>query len=333
MRALPGSDRVAVPLVAALALGCVVGCAGSKGAVKGDDGKGGGAIATPRERSDLERLFGNIFEVPEDAQIPANLLEPKSVEDAQNIVRSDNLALFAKADAVFAGHLAKQPDDLKNLTWHAQLYLAWADSAMMTRKTLGGSVDKLAKRQERLNEKLEDPELGEDERAEAEAALDELGWLVPLAEKTLAELEQVAEEKLAVGKEKTLAILDAHPDTYEGFRLGADYYRMSEEWDRFDKYMGDLEELNPDSNGLRFLKGVVAFSKEKDFVLAERHLSEAVDKDPKFTKAQYYLALSYLNRRRFEEANEAMGRTLEISPGHPFAHAVRAFISRYSKHE
>ena len=58
-----------------------------------------------------------------------------------------------------------------------------------------------------------------------------------------------------------------------------------------------------------------------------------LENDPKFTKAQYYLALSYLNRRRFDEAGAAMERTLEISPGHPFAHAVRAFINRYKAHQ
>jgi len=320
--------RVILVNIGLAALIALAGCAGTKAAKKG----GGGKVATPREKQDIERLFENIFEVPEDAQIPANLLEPKTVEDAQDIVRSDNLALFAKADKVFAAHLEKKPDDLKNLTWHTQLYLAWADSARLTHKTLDGSVDKLGRRHNKLTEELEDADMLGAEREEAEAELEELGWLIPLAEKALAELEAVAEEKLAVGKEKTLAILEAHPDTYEGFRLGADYYRQAEEWDRYEHFMRELEARNPDSNGLLFLKGVYAFQEDKDFAEAERALSQAVENDAKFTKAQYYLALSYLNRRQFEQADEAMARTLEISPGHPFAHAVRAFISRYKQH-
>lgn len=279
-------------------------------------------------KTDLEKVFQNIFEVPENSSIAPELLAPKTVEDAQNIVRSDNISLFPKADAVFAAHLVKQPDDLKNLTWHAQLYLAWSDSASLTQKTLGSSVSRLEKKKEKAEQILAAAEVDMAQQEQAKASIEELNWLIPMTNKVLAELAKVQQEKLAIGQEKTLAILEKHKDTYQGFRLGADMTRQTDEWDKYSDYITKLEQLNPDSNGLLFIRGVVAFSRDKDLQKAEKFLQQAVANDPKFTKAQYYLALTYLNRRKLEDADQAMAKTLEISPGHPFANAVQKYINR-----
>lgn len=312
--------------------GCALltsGCASSSGTSQGADTA---TTATPpaaesAEQKALRQVFENIFEVPAEAQIPDNLLAPKTVQDAQDIVRSDNVALFARADAIFVQHLESKPQDLENLTWHAQLYLAWADGAALTRKTLATSVERLEKKQAKLQAKLEEGTSGL-AKQEAEAELQELAWLLPLTAKVVADLDRVTQDKLAIGKQKTEAIVKTHADTYEGYRLAADYHRQAEAWETYTDVVSKLEKLNPDSNGLRFLRGVVAFARDKDYATAEQHLAEAVQHDAKFTKAQYYLALSLLNQRKLDEAVAAMERTLELSPGHPFANAVKGYVAR-----
>ena len=92
--------------------------------------------------------------------------------------------------------------------------------------------------------------------------------------------------------------------------------------------MRKLEKLNPDSNGLRFLRGVVALQREQELKQAERHFKEAVKNDRQFAKAQYYLALTYFKMRRMDDARRALDKTLKMSPGHPFANALRGYISR-----
>ncbi|MBN2359417.1 MAG: tetratricopeptide repeat protein [Deltaproteobacteria bacterium] len=317
----------------ALTLSLLGGCSGAKEAVKPDDGTGGSSavVAVPAEKDDLALVFENIFDVPADARIAANLLDPKTVDDAQAIVRSDNPALFDKADRVFAEHLKGKPDDLKNLTWHAQLFLAWADSAALTARTLDSSVEKLAKRQAALTEKLAGDSLSDQDRAKAQQALAETEQLIPLVQKVLGQLEQVAAQKKAIGKEKTQALLKQHRDTYEGYRLAADCYRIEEDWGNYGDALAKLEKLNPQSNGLLFIKGVVAFQRDREYGSAERYLSQAVGNDAQFTKAQYYLALTYVNMRRFDDAQRALDQTLALSPGHPFANAVKKLVARLSR--
>ncbi len=316
-------------LAPALATTLLLGCA-DRGESRPDETARTPALSAEEQeqRAKLQKVFASIFEVPEDVSFAPELLEPSTPEHAQNIVRSDNAALFPRADAFFTGHLKKHPDDLANQTWHAQLFLAWADSSTLTAKTLATSVERLGKQRDKLSGQLEAGELSGVKKLQAEQKLDELAWLLPLTEEMQRRLLGVAADKLEIGKQKTEAILAKHADTYEGYRLAADLARIGENWEGYGEAVRQLEQHNPDSNGLRFLRGVVAFARDKNYSEAEQYLGEAVAKDPKFTKAQYYLALSHLNRRQFEEAVAALDKTLEISPGHPFSNAVRSYITR-----
>lgn len=301
-------------------------CASGSSATRDEGAASAEAQQPVQAKDDLVVVFENLFNVPEDAPIAPELLAPKTVEDAQNIVRSDNTALFSRAETVFAEHIAKHPDDLVNLTWHAQLYLAWADSAAVTHKTLQSSTERLQAKLDKLlaqrsSTAASDLATLDDEIAGIQA-------LIPITEKVMQDLGRIAEEKLEIGKEKSRVVLEKSPDTYEGFRLAADYYRLSSDWEQYEASLRQLQRRNPDSNGLLFLKGVVALQRDKDYQTAESYLGKAVANDPKFAKAQYYLALTLLNSRRFDEASEAMARTLEISPAHPFANAVRTYIDR-----
>lgn len=280
------------------------------------------------QREALQKVFQRIFEVPPELNIGSRILNPKTPEDAQNVVRSDNVALYPRADAFWKKYLAEHPDDLDNQTWHAQMFLAWADSAQLTSKTLHSSEKRLAAKRDKFQAQLDAGDLSGAAKLKAKKQIQEMQWLLPLIAQTRARLDEVAKEKLALGQQMTQAILAKAPDSYQGYRLAADLARISEDWDAFDLAAQKIEQLNPDSNGLRFLRGVVAFSRDKDYVSAEKYLADAVSHDAKFTKAQYYLALSYLNRRQFDAAQAALQRTLDISPGHPFANAVRAYIAR-----
>jgi tetratricopeptide (TPR) repeat protein len=313
-----------------LALACASDQSARSGAASTGDAPAAVALspAEQQERAHLQKVFESIFDVPADATIAANLLDPKTVDDAQDIVRSDNVSLFPRADALFTSYLKSKPDDLENLTWHAQLYLAWADSTTLTGKTLASSVQKLSAQRDDLQGKLDAGELDGAAKLKAQARLEEIAWLLPLVQEVQARLDKVAAEKLGVAATKTEAIVAKHGDSYKGFRLAADLARIREDWATYDERVKKLEQRNPDSNGLRFLKGVVAFSRDKDYAEAVNQLKAAVDKDPKFTKAQYYLALTYLNQRQFDDAVQALDRTLALSPGHPFANAVRSYIAR-----
>ncbi len=280
------------------------------------------------QRQALQKVFQRIFEVPPELNIGSRILNPKSPEDAQNIVRSDNVALYPRADAFWQKYLPEHPDDLDNQTWHAQMFLAWADSAMLTSKTLHSSEQRLSARRDKLQAGLDASELTGAAKFKAKKQIEEMKWLLPLIAQTRARLDEVAKDKLAQGQSMTRAILTRAPESYQGYRLAADLARITEDWSAYDRAVKKIEQLNPDSNGLRFLRGVVAFSRDKDYKSAEKFLSAAVVHDAKFTKAQYYLALSYLNRRQFDAAQAALERTLTISPGHPFANAVRAYIAR-----
>jgi tetratricopeptide (TPR) repeat protein len=272
-----------------------------------------------------------IFNVPVDPAIPPRLLRPGTPQDAQDAVRSDNTALFDQADAFLAAYLKDHPGDVKNLTWHAQLFLAWADSAQLTQRTLAGSVKRLEAKSAELEGRLADTSLAAEQREALGESLKDANHLAQVTGRVLTKLAVVAEQKKAVGREKALALLASHPDTYEGFRLAADLHRLEEDWPRYQEAVAKLERLNPSSNGLLFLQGVVAFQRDKDYVAAEKHLAHAVTKDPQFTKARYYLALTYVNLHRPQEARQALEETLRTSPGHPFANAVRALVVRMAR--
>ncbi|MBN2358005.1 MAG: tetratricopeptide repeat protein [Deltaproteobacteria bacterium] len=294
------------------------GCAGSKAA-----GPQAQPVAAPalsaeeeRERQQLEQVFRNLLDVPADAAIAERLRDPKTVQDAQDVVRSDNIALYPKADKLFAEYLASHPEDITNLTWHAQLYLAWADAAIATRQSLAQSLERLRQEQQ---------------AGQAGDRLEQLAWTIGLAERAQADLDAVAREKLGVGAAKALAILKLDQESYEGYRLAADLFRLNGDWTQHEKFMKKLEARNPDSVGLRFQKGVVAYCRDQDLHQAERYLKEALAKDPQFAKAQYYLALTYLSMHRYDHAREALEQTLRISPGHPLANAIRGYVQRVKK--
>lgn len=316
MRSTTGSKLTAA-LASLLAASLLGACAGPKASAAEAQPVAAPALSAEeeQERQQLEQVFQTMFDVPATAQIEARLRDPKTVQDAQDVVRSDNIALYPKAEKVFAAFLEAHPDDIPNLTWHAQLYLAWADSAVATRESLARSLERLR----------------QDQQAATGDKLEQLNWLIALAERERSNLDVAAKEKLEIGAAKSLAVLKLNQETYEGYRLAADLFRLHGDWAQYDKFIKKLETRNPDSAGLRFLKGVVAFSRDKDYHTAERFLQEALAKDPQFAKAQYYLALTYLDMRSFDRARDALEQTLKISPGHPFANAIRGYVQRVKK--
>ena len=73
-------------------------------------------------------------------------------------------------------------------------------------------------------------------------------------------------------------------------------------------------------------EGAVALKRDQDHAAAEQHLKRAVERDPRFTKAHYCLALVYLTSGRIDDAEGEIQQTLRLSPGHPLAHAVQRYI-------
>ena len=179
----------------------------------------------------LEPIFQQLFSAPKKAKIPSNLLRPKSWQDAVNILKKDNIALFSLADTIFLQHLKKHPQAIKVLAWRAQLYLTWADSALLTSYTLVNLNKHAAKSAARKNKNGKQ------------------------TEKAIEILNKIGIDKLKAVQKMVHILKQNGPDLYETWRVAADYHRLRGEWKQFNLAMFKVEQLNPGSNGLVFLKG------------------------------------------------------------------------------
>ena len=201
------------------------------------------------------------------------LHDPHSLADVLEILKSDELDLFP-AGVAFA---SKQEGPIaKALT--AQIELAWGEAEL----TLAETFSLIAATRERT---LRDAEPAGTATHDARARID--------TDRAVAEaLTRLAAEHSATGGRQAREVIQAAPADYQGYRVAADYYRMRERWNEFDATLARIAELNPDSNGLVFLRGVSALDREGDGPKADRYFRQALEKDPKFVRAQVYLLRS-----------------------------------------
>jgi len=108
-------------------------------------------------------------------------------------------------------------------------------------------------------------------------------------------LTRLGDDHIATGIKDAKAVIDGAPNEYLGYRVAADFYRLTEDWTNFDATVKKLEELNPKSNGLVFAKAMEALQRKNDRPAAVALLKQALETDPKFTRARAQLLLAESN--------------------------------------
>jgi tetratricopeptide (TPR) repeat protein len=194
--------------------------------------------------------------------------DPQSLDDVLDALHSDELDRFPAAVA-FASR--QQGPEAKALA--AQIELAWGEAELTLAEVFSQAAQAM---------------LPSFRAAEARG---EHGLEARLyTNRAVADaLVRLAAEHTAQGLAHAREVIAAAPDNYQGYRVAADYYRMRERWSDFDAAVAKIEQLNAQSNGLLFLRGVSALQREGDVPKASGFFRAALEKDPKFVRAQVQL--------------------------------------------
>ena len=227
----------------------------------------------PLDLEGAEKLIASV-EAAWPADPTERLRQPKTLDDGMQILKRDQVTLFPAGVA-----LARSLEGLEAMALEAQLELAWGESYLVAMAVLQHLSEELGRVQKALPES---------------ASPADREWLV----KTLRQNDRYAEAfqllsiaHLTSGSAKADEVMSAHPDSYLGYRLAADYYRTVRNWARFDAIVTRIEALNPKSNGLVFLKGTAAFARDRDVAAASRWFTTALASDREFVRARAHLVM------------------------------------------
>jgi tetratricopeptide (TPR) repeat protein len=127
--------------------------------------------------------------------------------------------------------------------------------------------------------------------AKEAANLEEMQDDCELLERTGPAFAMLIVEHLNAGEAAATEAIEKFPKSYLGYRVAADFYRLMEDWPAFTEMLAAAKKRNPDSNGLRFLKGAEAFQNKKDRAAATAFYKDALAKDPGFVRAQSHLLM------------------------------------------
>ena len=308
-----------------LVIGCSMACGSPPPKVSLSDEMNNDELIVRKELEELRAVF-RAGRMPPTEGLAPELLAPKNLRNARAIVRSDHLSLYKGADAIFETHLRKYPGDVTNLTWWAQLYLVWVESLY---ESINLQELFLAIAQERFDSFAEGLIWGTLASSQEKAArlyTDGFETLRDEVQLAINAMEQELADKLEMAEELTVRLLRQSPRRYEGHRIAADHFRLTGEWKSFARSLKRIEALNRDSNGLRFLKAMKAMS-DNNIVGAIDYLHQALEKDPKFVKAQFWLGVFLYQYGQKRAGLDAMHKVLLMSPGHGLAYGYKIFIS------
>ena len=231
---------------------------------------------------------------------------PRSVDEVMEILRLDEINRFPDAVAFIATQ-----KDVKARALHGQVELAWAEGLSL-----------LAEMNQNLAARLREFTVASEKKAAADGlsadefrALGELRAAVLETEQTAKVLEGAAAEHLSKGLAIAAQVMKSNPENYLGYRLAADSHRLKRDWKAFDQMLLKVEKTNPGSNGLLFLKGVAAAQRDRDAAAAVKFFSSALQKDPKFARAQAHLVLIAPS---LDDARAELSKLAAINPKHPF---------------
>lgn len=282
-------------LFASLSLLSVIACASPQ---KADD-----TAAVPARRVGISlREATTLVAAFEARQVPAQkkLPAPTSLAEATAVLKSDRIDAFPDAVAYLAGQPGAEALALK-----AQILLAWGEAELTVAEVLADTADRLDEGARSLQLRKSTPEV--------QAQLDSERARIQLFRDTDEALRLLAAEHVAAGVEDANKYVKDKPDDYVGYRVAADAHRLREEWKEFADNIAKVEERNPDSNGLTFLRGIAAHWRDDNDAEAITLFKQAMEKDPQFVRAQAQLVL--VTASIFEQHKE-LGKLREIAPDH-----------------
>ena len=234
----------------------------------------------------------------------SSLWNPKSLDDVLEILRTDNMALFNKGV-----EFSINEEGIKAISLRAQIELAWGEAQMVLSEFLMKLVSHMNATLIALKKKRATGELNALEKEQYQNSKK----LIKKTENTADALSRIASEHILVGSRLARKMMKEYPESYLGYRVAADYYRLREEWDDFKKMVEKIKEKNPDSNGLKFVLGVAARHYETDIEKSRKYLEAALLKDPKFTRCRVHLLLL---EDTIEKMFEQYIKLKESSPSH-----------------
>lgn len=246
------------------------------------------------------------------------LREPMALEDAEKILKSDQVRLFP-----FAVRYLEQQEGRDPLAMRGQIELAWGEAYMLLMEMLAGLRKDFTAAAEDLGARTD---LGpEDEH--------HLAWLrdsLQGMETRIEAFKFVAVEHITTGSQVADEVLNQHPDNYLGYRLAADYYRTLRDWENFGEMVARIKQTNPKSNGLLFLLGAEALQAKQDRSAAESYYRKALANDPDFVRAQAHLLIIQSD---LERTHAELLKLEALNPEHQFVALAgesikRAFESR-----
>lgn len=225
---------------------------------------------------------------------------PTSLDECLAVLKSDRIDLFPDAITYLDGQATPEATALR-----AQLQLAWGEAELSVAEVLASLADRLDKRVRGMQVR----KLATKDRAALEVDQAKLN----LYRDTDQALRLLAAEHVAAGMDDAQKVIAERPDDYVGYRVAADAYRLRNEWREFSAMVVKVEESNPDSNGLVFLRGVAAQMRDGDAVEASKLYRAALERDPQFVRAQAQLVLVQTNI--FEQKGE-LDKLRAIAPDH-----------------
>jgi len=232
-------------------------------------------------------------------------------------LKADRLDAFPGAVAF----LAKQ-EGYDALALRAQLELAWGEAELTVAEVLAQTASQ-------LEQNLRGQELRKNPSAADKASIAAESERIALYRETDEALRLLAAEHVGLGAEDAGVVITQKPDDYVGYRIAADAARMRNHWTEFTENVKKVEAAKPDSNGLKFLRGVEAYMRDGDSREAAGHFREALAGDPAFVRAQAQLVLVAANifdQYKELQALKAMAPDHQIvrwaGPGIEQAHAA-----------
>lgn len=277
----------------------------------------GARLAAAPARLDRDAAAKIVAALEQQAGKAHRLASPRSYDDVSEVLHLDQLTLFPAAVA----YISTQKD-VRARAMLAQMELAWAESLQQ----LAEIDENLAARFRELAEDLSGKAAAGGLSADEFKRLSSLKASAADSQQTSEALRITAADHLARGLEVAREVIKKSPADYLGYRVAADYYRLTGDWKGFDAMLARIEKANAGSNGLVFLKGVAAYQRARDGAAATKLLRTAVANDPRFARAQAHLVMI---QPSLEETWAEFGKLEKMSPEHPIVLWTGPALARF----
>lgn len=272
-------------------------------------------VSTPQPRVERSRAAGMSleearalvaeFETRQAAESASDpLAQPKSLDQVVEILKRDQIDLFAAGVA-----FAEKQEGAQAEAVRAQIELAWGEAQLILAEVFDDVSGQLrsAVRQGRVRAAS-----GEASATEAKRIAGLEDW-IDRSDRLSEALVRLAAEHVGTGARLAQDVVAKNPSDYVGYRVAADFHRLRGDWGAFDEMVKKIEETNPESNGLVFLKGAAALQRDGDPEAARELFRTALSRDPKFTRAQAQLVLS---RRAVRDVYAEYQKLRALNPHH-----------------